>query len=467
MRLWTAGKKTMQQERLRQEERAELLAREAELEVAASQMAAVSAQLALHAAESADMAATLQRAADAMRVSGDHAHHDMQTAVQSVQAVSQALDAMETVADTLSQSGEQARSRLDENRCSLLQVTDVIDEIHTANRELRGQTDRLAASVTRIHGMLDLVRHVAAQTNLLALNAAIEAARAGESGRGFAVVADEIRKLSTETETAVADIGRVISEITGEMARAGHLSQTSTERAETGKLLAGGIRSGLDGISETYGSVMDGIRGIRGSVADGLLLAAASVDAMDSAVRHVDATLERIGAVHVLVGQQGRQTAESQELAARLDLTVNGLQALSTAQATTGDIASALLSREEQTRIEACREQLLQAVRHHTHLWSRDPAAHRTALESIRAAYPFVEAAWTNDPKGRFIISIPEAGIANAGVRPWFRESIAGRDHTSSPYVSAISHQRCVTLSFPLRNPQGGIEGVIGFDVSA
>lgn len=106
-------------------------------------------------------------------------------------------------------------------------------------------------------------------------------------------------------------------------------------------------------------------------------------------------------------------------------------------------------------------------MRGHPHLWQPDPAAHRIALEAIRTACPYVEAAWTNDAKGRFILSIPAAGIANAGVRTWFRESLAGRDYTSAPYVSAISHHRCVTLSFPLRNPQGGIEGVIGFDVSA
>ncbi len=467
MHRWITGKKAKQQEALRMAEQAAQAARDTELEVAASQMAAVSTQLALHAAESADMTAMLQREADAMHASGEQSHQDMRTAVRSVQAVSGALSSMKTVTGILSQSGEQARSHLDGNRRTLLQVTDVIDDIHQANRELRGQTDRLAASVTRIHGMLDLVRHVAAQTNLLALNAAIEAARAGDSGRGFAVVADEIRKLSTETETAVADIGRVISEITDEMARAGQLSLTSTERADTGKMLAGDIRAGLDGISETYGGVMEGIHGIIGSVAEGLRLAAASVHAMDSADRHLDATLERIDAVHGMVVQQGRLTAESQELAARLDVTVSGLQALSAAQAATCSPEAATLSGEDKARIAAYREELMQAVRLHSRLWERDPAAHTTTLASIRAACPFVEAAWTNDPTGRFIVSIPEAGIANAGVRPWFRESIAGRDHMSEPYVSAISHRRCVTLSFPLRNPQDVIVGVIGFDVSA
>ena len=448
-------------------EREAQTAREAELEVAASQTAAVSAQLALHADDSANLASILQTDADAMRRSGEQAHHDMQAAVRSVGTVAEALAEMETVACGLSRDGKQASIRLDENRTALLQVTDVIDDIHAASNELRGQTDQLAASVDRIHGMLDLVRHVAAQTNLLALNAAIEAARAGDSGLGFAVVADEIRKLSTETETAVAEIGRTLCRINEEMMQAGKLSHKSAERAGTGKALAGDIRSSLDGISATYATVLAGITRISGSVADGLSLSMSTATRMDSADRHVASTLERIDTVHELVRQQGRQTAEAQELAARLDIAVGALQAVSSVQQRGPEKSEEALSKEESATLSTYREALARAIRSHPQLWQREPAAHRIALETIRAACPYVEAAWTNDPKGRFILSIPAAGIANAGVRPWFRESLAGHDYTSAPYVSAISHKRCVTLSFPLRNPQGGIEGVIGFDVSA
>jgi hypothetical protein len=108
---------------------------------------------------------------------------------------------------------------------------------------------------------------------------------------------------------------------------------------------------------------------------------------------------------------------------------------------------------------------LMQRLEKDKRLQSLNKEQHREMLTEIINENSFIEAAWTNDVKGRFICSIPDAGLANAGVREWFKQSISGNEYVSSVYISAITRNPCLTISAPIRDASGSIIGVLGIDV--
>ncbi|WP_019445486.1 methyl-accepting chemotaxis protein [Aeromonas sp. 159] len=142
-----------------------------------------------------------------------------------------------------------------------------INEIADSIRQVSAEVIALGEGISRIGGVVNVIRDVAGQTNLLALNAAIEAARAGESGRGFAVVADEVRKLAERTAQSTQEISATVEAIQQEsnntVSRM-HLveekvSQGVTMATESGAIIAE-IRSASHRVMDQVGEITNAIR---------------------------------------------------------------------------------------------------------------------------------------------------------------------------------------------------------------
>ncbi|MGZ8441962.1 MAG: methyl-accepting chemotaxis protein [Candidatus Binatia bacterium] len=111
-------------------------------------------------------------------------------------------------------SVEESCASLEQMNASIAQNADNSKQMEQMALKGAGEVEQSGKTVSEavdamnsIAEKITIVEEIAYQTNLLALNAAIEAARAGEHGKGFAVVATEVRKLAERSQQAAREIG--------------------------------------------------------------------------------------------------------------------------------------------------------------------------------------------------------------------------------------------------------------------
>ncbi len=443
------------------DQKRELAKLKLELLVTSNQISAVSEQLQINLDEDNGFAQQVYAQTAEMAHLNTVVNEKIHETVMEVREMIRLLEESRSTTLGLESLGIKSETILETSKSEILEIVSIIREIEATFRITADYMDKLSDASRDIVSILETVNHIARQTRLLSLNATIEAARAGENGKGFAVVAGEIQKLAMESENSVKEIKNLITAINGEIAGVHRTVD------ENGIKVEKGVRSAID-IENKLGRIHESFHGLLEMAKKIILLSETETSGASNVVNKICEVENLIGvaeesveSVKGSVFKQMQGIMEVAEMGSRLNDASRGLMEL---QDNSGLEELISESSEYSNKINDAFK-LIRDLAALPQIKKMDRESHREELTGLIQNNDFIEAAWSNDVKGRFLCSIPEAGIANAKIRDWFQKSIQGEDFCSKVYISAITKSPCLTLSVPVMDENGVIAGVLGVDL--
>lgn len=229
----------------------------------------VSNQLNSHSAStkkvSEELSDTSQTQAESMgdmQVTLDQVANAIQELAQHASTLAEVVDTTNHEGNAASQKMEQTVAVATKGREDMEQVSQKMDAIVSAMKELAQSVTEVGDSTEQINSIVKLISEIAAQTNLLSLNAAIEAARAGDAGRGFSVVAEEIRKLAEISSNSATQIAAIIAQVNTQVKAMVTRTGESVSYIETNSALITSSCEIFDNIYTDVASTSDALKNI-------------------------------------------------------------------------------------------------------------------------------------------------------------------------------------------------------------
>lgn len=429
------------------------------LTVASSQTLAVSQQLSVTLEENKEFSEVIYQKAKSMAHLNRDAGEELRWMAEEIGAMDQKLEQIVEMSMEMKKTGQESAKVVYRSLDETFSTVASIHAIHESVQETVCMMNDLMELSGRINKILDTVGEISRQTNLLALNATIEAARAGQAGVGFTVVAEEMRKLSDVSHDSVQTIGKLIKDIqtaitnvNQKMEKDAATITNTVKKFQQVEESLGMIQAGFDKLSEKSQTVSNGI--IQGK--------ASALKIQERVMTIQDKSTEALNMVEDVYKELKLQRSSMEglnDLGQRLNQAADLLLTMIVQEVDTHGLEKELRSKA-QSMLDDIKIRLI-GFQPTAPL---DQSICESYLKKLLHERPMLEAAWINDDKGRFIHSIPPAGIANAKARDWFKESVRGNDYITAPYISAITGKPCITLSFPIKGGNGGVNGVLGVD---
>ena len=433
-----------------------------EVQVTSSQISSVSESIAVTIEENNQFAKYVYDKVREMAANNDLVNSSIANTLSEVRSIMNLLDNADDITVDMLKKSTISKDTVNLSMKEIMQIVETIDSIHDSSNKTLSNMERLQKTSREIVHILETVSNISKQTQLLALNATIESARAGEHGKGFAVVASEIHKLADDTNKSVGDINSLIKAIQSEVESVYSVVKENASRVDEGILATKNIEENLGRIDNSFNDVFSMMDRISELSKEEVKIAQNVGDQIKEVEDVIFHTSKSVDDVCESVHQQKHNMEDISSLGSRLNDASSNLVKLFSNEAEALESVSIEAMEKARKALSLIKEKLCIRSELST---SKDPDTHQLILADFMQKNSFVEAAWTNDRKGRFICSIPKAGIANANVREWFKRSIEGEDFISAIYISAITRNPCVTVSSPIKNSVGEIVGVVGVDI--
>lgn len=403
-------------------------------------------QLQIHSLAVAGAAEGVERGAGALAAG----------AAQQAAAAGEVTAAMEELARTAAEISEHAeRQNLlvaraeSEGAAGAAAVAEAVTGVAAVEArigEVTTRADTLGSRSREIFRVLELISEIAQETHLLSLNAALEAAAAGDRGRRFAVVAGEVRVLAERVRDSVASVRSQVEEF------ASAIRATVVATEEGGKEVAR--------VQEEARAATAALEQLRGALAE----SSEAARQISSVTRQQTAASEEVVAtlreLHQVVERMSRDLRALSETATRLR-----------------DVGLDLQLLAQTFRLDSPR-----SLKRLVDRWSDRLSAGEAGeqLAALVGESRFVEAGYLVDAGGRLVaLRLGEAFAAAQAAtadelrrldlreRPWYRAALAvGRAAVTPPQRSLLSGEPVLTVAVPMRRPDGGLAGVVGFDVN-
>lgn len=270
-----------------------------EVQGIAGEVAASSEEVALASDSAHQSIAQVEEQARNLATGAERQAHEVESVLAGLQEIAAQLErVVEATRDTLREAHSALR-QAETGHDALRRAVDQMQAIHRTSSNSGTMVQSLEETARRIGAIVQTITAIADQTNLLALNAAIEAARAGEHGRGFAVVSEEVRKLAEGSATAAGQIAEMIHSVQSETAQVAAAMGAGAVEVSTGQELVSEAEGTLEAMSQALRLVVEHIEAISSAAG---VISEASTSAVGSAGRIAEVSTATVE-LSRLVGQ--------------------------------------------------------------------------------------------------------------------------------------------------------------------